>query len=391
MKKTILLLTLLFVFFLANAQSLTTNTGFHEVNICKKYHENCSPKGWRSTSNKLFGYREGRQRGKYIRLLVFNGAKKNDRKFAQTDLLCPLEKGKEYLISFKVRPDQFKLEAIGILFTEEMLFAKELALNNYAESCVNIPLPKQLKEGEWIQVEYNYVAKGNEKTLIFGNLLTDELTKNNPFNEKQYKKYLKSYGPKQRIEYDFDDVKIIPLDGKINCDIEIIRKHLYQDSIRHSMRRKPVVVLEKSIAKPLKKEGKNIKTEPELKFTSSSPVTPTPLEIPKVIVLQNLEFEFNQWGLKEAAKSDIDKIFEVLKNHPELSIEIVGHTDNIGKEKDNQILSEKRSQSVKEYLISRGIQADRMTVLGKGEIEPIADNNIEEGRQMNRRVEIKIE
>jgi len=76
--------------------------------------------------------------------------------------------------------------------------------------------------------------------------------------------------------------------------------------------------------------------------------------------------------------------------HEGVAVRITGHTDDIGSERDNQILSEGRANAVRDALISRGIAATRIEAVGKGENEPIADNATEEGRAKNRRVEFMI-
>jgi len=76
--------------------------------------------------------------------------------------------------------------------------------------------------------------------------------------------------------------------------------------------------------------------------------------------------------------------------NPDLKVEVQGHTDNIGSESSNQKLSEKRAEVVKNYLVARGVKADRIKVVGYGEKNPIADNKTADGRAMNRRIEFKV-
>ena len=71
-------------------------------------------------------------------------------------------------------------------------------------------------------------------------------------------------------------------------------------------------------------------------------------------------------------------------------IEVEGHTDNVGKAEVNKKLSQKRADAVKDYLIKKGIEADRLSAIGYGSEQPIADNKTKEGRAQNRRVEFKI-
>ena len=81
----------------------------------------------------------------------------------------------------------------------------------------------------------------------------------------------------------------------------------------------------------------------------------------------------------------------ILKENPNIKVEVGGHTDNLGPEKANQKISEKRALSVKKYLMDKfNISGDRLIVKGYGSTKPIADNKTQEGRSKNRRVEFKI-
>ena len=91
-----------------------------------------------------------------------------------------------------------------------------------------------------------------------------------------------------------------------------------------------------------------------------------------------------------AAKA-LDRDGAMLKEDPDIKVEIGGHTDSMGSEKGNQKISEKRAESAKKYLMDKfNIPGDRMIVKGYGSTKPIADNGTKEGRAKNRRVEFKI-
>jgi len=103
-------------------------------------------------------------------------------------------------------------------------------------------------------------------------------------------------------------------------------------------------------------------------------------------------FDFDSYALRPEAQETIDKLVQVLEYAGDKAkVTIVGHTDNVGSAEYNQTLSEKRAQAVLEALAERGIERERMTAIGKGMTEPVADNATEAGRQKNRRVEILIE
>jgi len=101
-------------------------------------------------------------------------------------------------------------------------------------------------------------------------------------------------------------------------------------------------------------------------------------------------FDFNAAQLKDNAKSNIQNLASSMANNPETNIMIVGHTDNVGSDSYNLTLSERRANAVKSYAIAQGITAGRLTTVGKGKGEPIADNSTDTGRAQNRRVEIVI-
>jgi len=101
-------------------------------------------------------------------------------------------------------------------------------------------------------------------------------------------------------------------------------------------------------------------------------------------------FPLNSSYLTDQAKGEIDKLINLLADYPNASLVVDGHTDATGTEEYNQWLSEKRAESVKNYIADHGIGADRITTNGYGQSKPVAANNTAEGRQQNRRVEVTI-
>ncbi len=114
------------------------------------------------------------------------------------------------------------------------------------------------------------------------------------------------------------------------------------------------------------------------------------IEVGTKIVLNNIFFDFGKATLRPESKAELDRLTNLMKEMPELKIEISGHTDNKGNPKSNQILSEKRAKAVVDYLIANGISKDRLKYVGYGQTQPIASNDTDEGRQLNRRTEFKI-
>ncbi|MEO1438428.1 MAG: OmpA family protein, partial [Bacteroidota bacterium] len=105
---------------------------------------------------------------------------------------------------------------------------------------------------------------------------------------------------------------------------------------------------------------------------------------------ENLEFDSGKATIRNPSLSSLAQLAEVLLKKPDYLLKIEGHTDNTGSETTNLRLSKNRAQAVKDYLVSTGIEAERIRVIGYGEAQPIADNNTTSGRQQNRRVELTI-
>lgn len=124
-------------------------------------------------------------------------------------------------------------------------------------------------------------------------------------------------------------------------------------------------------------------------FTVDIPLKP--IEAGAAIVLKNIFFDTRKAELKSASTAELDRVVQLMEDNPGLRIELIGHTDNVGKPTDNQLLSESRAKAVVDYLLrSRKIDKQRLVAVGKGAREPIADNNTETGRAQNRRTELKI-
>ncbi|HEY5536713.1 MAG TPA: OmpA family protein [Ignavibacteria bacterium] len=106
--------------------------------------------------------------------------------------------------------------------------------------------------------------------------------------------------------------------------------------------------------------------------------------------INNIFFDFNESKLKSESYLELDRLYKFLIENSDISVEISGHTDNVGSDEYNITLSNARANAVKDYLVSKGINANRITSKGYGKSKPVATNDTDEGRQLNRRVEFKI-
>jgi outer membrane protein OmpA-like peptidoglycan-associated protein len=114
------------------------------------------------------------------------------------------------------------------------------------------------------------------------------------------------------------------------------------------------------------------------------------IEIGNAIVLRNIFFDFDKATLRPESFNELDRLVKLLTENPTIKVEISAHTDSKGSDEYNMKLSQKRAESVVNYLIGKGISKDRLIARGYGETQPIDTNDTEEGRQNNRRVEFKI-
>jgi outer membrane protein OmpA-like peptidoglycan-associated protein len=123
-------------------------------------------------------------------------------------------------------------------------------------------------------------------------------------------------------------------------------------------------------------------------FTKNIPLQP--IETGATIVLNNIFFDSKLFVLKPTSIIELDKVVQLLNDNPKLKIQISGHTDNVGKPKDNLLLSNNRAKAVTSYLLQKGILPTRLIAKGFGSTKPLADNKTELGKGMNRRTELSV-
>lgn len=156
----------------------------------------------------------------------------------------------------------------------------------------------------------------------------------------------------------------------------MIKKHIPKEVVKE-------VVVEKPVQVPQVQQPKVPTPQPEVK-------KPTVFEGKKNWVLKGVKFATNSSKIDKSSFAILDEAVQVLKDNPNLKIEVQGYTDNVGKDEANQKLSEARAQSVKDYFVSKGIASSRLTAVGYGSANPVADNSTPAGRAENRRIELKV-
>ena len=139
-------------------------------------------------------------------------------------------------------------------------------------------------------------------------------------------------------------------------------------------------------------EARKLAHEAELcqRPVKPKPVKPEPVKPKEVIILKGVNFALNSAELTSQSKIILNKEIMKLKEDPNIKVQVAGHTDSAGSDAYNQKLSEHRAQAVVDYLISKGVDPNRLKAVGYGESKPIASNATEAGQAKNRRVELQL-
>lgn len=134
--------------------------------------------------------------------------------------------------------------------------------------------------------------------------------------------------------------------------------------------------------------------EPRPVVTMAEPApapAPAPAPVTETVVLKGVNFCFDCDALSNEARQILDTdAMAIVKHHPNATFEVAGHTDGMGTDAYNEDLSQRRAGNVRAYLVEQGVDASRMTAVGYGEGQPVADNATDAGRAQNRRVELRI-
>ncbi|HON97495.1 MAG TPA: OmpA family protein [Bacteroidales bacterium] len=206
-------------------------------------------------------------------------------------------------------------------------------------------------------------AKPEEVILVKGNLKSEDTTK--PIKATVQIKSLES----KRVTF-------IPVDEDGDYVASLLKNEDYLLTIKGEdiVYQSTYVAAKDSITAPV------IKLEMEVQ----------PIEVGMHYRLHNIYFAFNSADILSSSQKVLDEFIVFLNDHPTMTISIEGHTDNVGSDEFNLILSENRAKAVYNYLVNNGIDANRLQYKGFGKTTPIATNETEEGRAMNRRTEFVI-
>ncbi len=285
--------------------------------------------------------------GKYMeKIIVYNGVDRTS--YFVGKLSNSLIKGKSYYIEFWYVSDYYGSAAsnnLGVYFFDTIPKVKTNQDVYNITPDVNANCILKTGIAQWKKFSACFVARSNATGFIMGNFKGANGVKfeyiENPNNYEGKQEHLKQIKGKINSSYYIDDIKVAlmstPCDTSNNCDSTF----------------------------------SNLKTG-------------------KSIALRNIYFETAKSNLLIQSFIELDKLVKALQEQVSIKIEIDGYTDNTGNDQYNQTLSLKRAMAVSNYLVSNGIPQSRIIYKGFGSLNPVGDNQKEEGRAKNRRIEIKI-
>lgn len=290
------------------------------------------PKHW---EEKGFGKQIARTGSTFVGLTAYGceEGKPHCREYLQIQLKEALVVGQKYHFEFWVNnlPRSLRINRLGAYFSME-------EIQEIDDS--NLDFQPQIEATEivstygsqWTKIAADFKATEEASYLIIGNFYPDQETN-----------MLKSRGDALNYAYYYID--------------DVLLKKV-----------KPILEV------PLKKDD----------------LSKTPIEAGRVVTLKNIFFETDEYELLPRSFVELNKLLTLMRNHPNMVIEIRGHTDIVGNKDYNQYLSKKRAKSVVSFLIEQGVETYRLQYKGFGSELPISSNDSKEGRQLNRRVEFKI-
>ena len=284
----------------------------------------------------------------YIGLVAFAPKENNSREYIQVKLNEAMEAGENYCISFLVSLadySQYMIDGFGVHISKAKLSGdgkKTLSVTPQ----VQVPKGYLLQDDiDWIEISKVYTALGGEEYLTFGNFKFDHelnVKYRNIRVEKPHHSWDYAY-------YYLDHVSVAKVNKGDRCFDGIAR-------------------MEEQLA------------------SGEKPDPPLINEI----AFKHVLFDFDEAQLDDQAIDQLNEVLEIMLESKSYKLEIIGHTDSYGREGYNMELSQERAFQVIEYLAARGIDRSRLSILWKGEKEPVSSNSSSIGRQKNRRVEFRV-
>lgn len=350
---------------IAGAQNLVPNGGFETYRACPgDYSQDPAefyPTSWSSASAGTPDYFNACSNGEadvphnwagatdpyegagYAGIYMWMANGQNYREYLHVQLTDSLRKDSLYHVEFFYKLSSYSkyaIDRIGLLLTDSVFRSKHDRVLKVRPTLSIVKDSALTPEtGLWEEAQILYKAKGGEKFLLIGNFYDDQSTRRYKIQFRPTPQPMLT----QSSYYYIDDVRVVP------------------KYIRDQQRLAQIVP---------QFEVEEIKTNTNY-------------------VLNNINFQFNSYRLIPPSFTELDKVADYLLRHPELQVQLFGHTDDQGTQAYNLKLSQARAKNVAEYLTTVGIPRERVDYFGFGKSKPLKEGTSEEARAVNRRVEIR--
>ena len=281
----------------------------------------------------------------YAGLVTFSNNKKNYREYLQSKLTRSLMPGEMVCVEFRFSAAEnclFVADGLGVALTKEKVTSRRYE-PIACETSLSNPRFHMLDEKEqWVRMSDIYTAKGGEEFITIGNFKQDK------------------------------ELRII---RRTNASVgqQGAWSYLYIDDVRVT---------------PIKQRNECVCSVTEMAAGAVDP----PLELKEytLVKLDNILFDFDMDNLTDSAIKQMKEVYQLLKKNPYFYLEVSGHTDIKGGDEYNMDLSRRRAEQVIQHLRDRGIDESRLRLSFHGFEVPVADNDTDEGRKQNRRVEFRV-
>jgi OmpA-OmpF porin, OOP family len=348
------------------SQNLVTNGGFEENTYCPTnfnqqtlnnirywrqategtpdYFHACSKAA--GVPDNVFGQQPAQDGEAYAGLVTFTPSKRNYREYLQAELSRPLSAGEMVCIEYYICAAEkawFVTDGIGAYFSSDRIQGNDQLTLPYLGQVENPRLNVVDNVNSWTKISDTYVAGGGEKYVTIGNFRTD--------NELTILQRTVQDGAEYSNDWAYlyiDAVSVISVKNEADCSC-------VNDLVREAVHDPPLQLADVR----------------EVEFTS-------------------ILFDFDEYSLTAEARTELNRILNLLSRNNEFYLRIIGYTDVVGSDDYNLGLSEHRAESVIKYLVDKGAAADRLEMVWKGSANPVADNTTIDGRAQNRRVEFQM-
>lgn len=327
---------------------------------------------------------------------ILTDEKNELREYLQGTLTKALTVGQKYYVSYWVHFHCEGSNNLGVAFGKTPLSTDSVFRLPLKPNVINSSIINYSNSTIWQEVRDSFIARKPYKYFIIGNFLSNKETQVQSNKYHYHKAYLDEINVEEALDSKMPSRTFdVVVDNESVASTSSIKNNAQKNIEQNASTTIPSVSNQNSIEKStinttISNNSTNNSTTVASKPTST-PSTAIPNAVKgEVLVLDKVLFQFNSSTLESTSSAQLNKLVAYLQRNPTMKILVKGHTSIEGSEEYNQKLSENRSKSVVDYLISKNIGKDRLTFKGYGKSQPIHTNGTEESRQQNRRVEFEI-